>query len=284
MISVVMSALAGSVSSPVTNELVDLEFVGRDVPEVRQAGIAGAEVVDRDLHARARGCARGSRSCAARSISERSVISSTSWMSSRAPQLQRVLDQVRQVVLGRPARPGTLTATDSSPQSCFHSLDWRNAVFNAQIVSFLIWPVRSAIGMKTSGDTSAARAAVPAHQRLGADRAQVGHAHLGLVEHEHLAALDRAVQLDLQVPELRQRCRPPRRRARTALRCPCSARRVQRAFSACRSRYSACVACCGHSAAPTVTATRSRRVADLRTARPAGGTASAPPVRHGPCS
>ena len=51
MISEVMSAQAGSSSRPRDEGLVDLQFVGRDVLEVGQARIAGAEVVDRDLHA-----------------------------------------------------------------------------------------------------------------------------------------------------------------------------------------------------------------------------------------
>ena len=149
----------------------------------------------------ARGSAPGCRSHGRESISERSVISSTSCMLSLPHNFSAFSTRS-----GRSrwvaSSPGRLTATDSSPQSCCHSLDWRSAVFNAHIVSFLIWPVRSAMGMKTSGDT------VPREllfQRINAS-APIGRRsrqpHLGLVVHDHLAALDRAVQLHLQVPQV----------------------------------------------------------------------------------
>ena len=149
---------------------VDLQLVEREAAQVRERREAGAEVVDRELHAHALQAREASPSSARRRRSSSSpAISSVTLLGVHAPGLERsgrpragssrsVSDRGRQV--HREARRRCLRrATDAA---------WRSAALSIQKVSVPMRPVRSAMPTMRVGRHVARLRMAPAHQRLGA--------------------------------------------------------------------------------------------------------------------
>ena len=181
--------------------LVDLEARHREVLEVGERRVAGAEVVDRDPDAERAQLARGSLSTRWCRTRTDSVSSSVRQRRIEAASCSRIRCARRRRSPGWWSwTPETLTLIESgSGHLRFQTTAWRHASSSTQRPISTITPVSSAAGMNSAGETSPRCGMAPADQRLEAARASVAaHVLDRLVGDAELARAERLRQLDLE--------------------------------------------------------------------------------------
>ena len=189
-----IAASPGSDAEAAHERAVDLHRVDREPLQVAERRVAGAEVVDRELHAERAHAAITSMTASASSISTLSVISKHRLDGSHAGLRDHLGDAVGEIGLHELARREVDRDLERLADARAASAP-RCAPPPRSPTSPIctIRPVSSAIGMNSAGRDQAALGVLPAHQRLGADAARVGEPDDRLEEEPELAALERAV-------------------------------------------------------------------------------------------
>ena len=192
-----------------------LQRVHRQLAQVGEVGVAGAEVVDGDPHARARPAGAARRSGSPVVAHHRAL----GQLQLQQVRRQPGLGQDRGHVVDEPGSrdlPRRQVDADEQPRprelARRHRLALRGRSASTQRPSGTISPVSSASPMNRSGPSSAELRVLPAHQRLDAAHDAVGQPHDRLVVARELAPLQRAGQRGGQrrAGRRRVRCAPGR--------------------------------------------------------------------------